>query len=279
MGYQAVSLKWATPDGDAMIAELARVSNPANQGNTETAPRLIAYCIRNQHWSIFEMASMCVEINTTRDIGRQILRHRSFSFQEFSQRYADVSALGDPVFREARMQDPKNRQASAPIESDSHAYHWWRGSQDDVWHYCTNRYEQALAGGIAKEQARAVLPEGITPTRMYMVGNVRSWIHYCGLRTTPGTQKEHRDIAIAAWATLSLAFPLVAEAVTQNLAAQIGKERRTRDALAMLKKAGDQFRLYERQHLSKHTPEGEEKAEVNADLARRIEAALQEIER
>jgi thymidylate synthase (FAD) len=276
MNTQAVSLKWATPDGDAMIAELARVSNPANQGNTETAPRLIAYCIRNQHWSIFEMASMCVEINTTRDIGRQILRHRSFSFQEFSQRYADVSALGDPVYREARMQDSKNRQASNPTDDSAHKT-WWGDAQAMAWDDGVSTYKTALSRGIAKEQARAVLPEGMTPTRMYMVGNVRSWIHYCSLRTTPGTQKEHRDIAIAAWATLSLAFPLVAEAVTQNLAAQTGKERRTQDALTLLKQAGEQFRSYAEQHSVKGTPDGDRKALTNAALAEQIEKMLKDL--
>lgn len=208
----SVSLVWVTPDADKLIAYMARVSNPANQGNEETAPRLIRYCIRKKHWSIFEMADLCVEVNTTRDIGRQILRHRSFSFQEFSQRYADVSALGDPVFREARLQDPKNRQSS--IETDNFIFtEAWKNVQSVVWESAFGAYRDALKMGIAKEQARALLPEGLTPTRFYMKGSARSWIHYCELRRGNGTQKEHAIVAEQAWSMFKSAMPMVAEAV------------------------------------------------------------------
>lgn len=208
----SVSLVWVTPDADKLIAYMARVSNPANQGNDATAPRLINYCIRNAHWSIFEMADMCVEVNTTRDIGRQILRHRSFSFQEFSQRYADVSALGEPVFREARLQDAKNRQNSTST-GDPVIVEWWQRVQQHAWERASAQYQAALDAGIAKEQARALLPEGLTPTRFYMKGSARSWIHYCGLRRGNGTQREHRDIADAAWQVFKAVMPAVAAAV------------------------------------------------------------------
>ena len=178
---------------EEFIAYVARVSNPSNQTNTETSERLLKYLIRNKHWSPFEMASMVLEINTTRDIARQILRHRSFSFQEFSQRYAKASDLGFEV-REARLQDIKNRQAS--IEVNNHDLEWsWFHKQQDVIEKAKLAYEWALDQGIAKEQARAVLPEGITKSRMYMSGTIRSWIHYCEIRTDMATQKEHRLIA------------------------------------------------------------------------------------
>ena len=190
-----VKLVWATPGADDLVAYMARVSAPANQGNTETAPRLISYLMRQGHWSPFEMASMCVEINTTRDIGRQILRHRSFSFQEFSQRYQDVSALPPATTREARMQDTKNRQNSLEVENPS-LQKWWRLAQEQVQTISSSVYDEALARGIAKEVARVVLPEGLTPSRMYMAGTMRSWLHYFNLRNLEhGTQKEHALIA------------------------------------------------------------------------------------
>jgi thymidylate synthase (FAD) len=175
-----------------MIAYVARVSNPSNQANTVTAPNLLKYLMRENHWSPFEMVTMCLEIQTTRDIARQILRHRSFSYQEFSQRYAKVEF--EFVLREARLQDPKNRQNS--IETDDEALkNYWIQHQLDVIQAATKAYEWALDNGIAKEQARAVLPEGLTGSRLYMSGTVRSWIHYVELRGGHGTQKEHTQVA------------------------------------------------------------------------------------
>ena len=199
-----VSLVWATPSGDELIAYMARVSNPDNQNNTETAPKLIKYLKDNNHWSPFEMVNMCVEINTTRDIARQILRHRSFSFQEFSQRYAEVDA---PIERgEARMQDVTNRQNS--IESTDVALKsWWQAMQQRVADDAEYVYRTALSKGIAKEVARKVLPEGLTPTRMYMSGNLRSWLHYVDIRCDKATQKEHREIAEQCKALLVTHFP------------------------------------------------------------------------
>ena len=189
-----------TPDD--IIAYTARVSNPTNQNNTETAPRLIKYLKKHKHWSPFEMAHVVIEINTTRDIARQILRHRSFSFQEFSQRYADPSVMGDMFeTRECRLQDEKNRQNSVEIDQTDE----YEGGLSDRWHGMQERvireaemvYKWALDNGIAKEQARAVLPEGLTKSRLYMAGSLRSWIHYCELRSANGTQKEHMEIAKA----------------------------------------------------------------------------------
>ena len=188
-----VTVKWATQDADAMIGYCARVSNPANQDNPDVAG-LLRYCARNNHWSVFEMASVCIEINTTRDIARQILRHRSFSFQEFSQRYADASLLGDMVERECRFQDNKNRQNSLPCDDDSKIM-FWVDAQKAVSYVATRTYEAALAQGIAKEQARALLPEGLTPSRLYVNGTLRSWITYLQTRLDQSTQKEHRIIA------------------------------------------------------------------------------------
>lgn len=187
-----------------LVAYCARVSNPANQANTDTAPRLLAYLVRNQHWSPFEMASMTLEITTTRDIARQILRHRSFSFQEFSQRYA--AQVAPAVLREARLQDAKNRQASNATD-DAALQTWWRKRQSDVADMAALTYQEALALGIAKEVARSVLPEGMTESVLYMAGTVRSWIHYCQLRTEPGTQKEHREVALACKTLLLAQFP------------------------------------------------------------------------
>lgn len=198
------------PEAGDLLAYCARVSNPANQANTETAPRLLAYLVRNQHWSPFEMASMTLEITTTRDIARQILRHRSFSFQEFSQRYAEQVA--PPVMREARMQDAKNRQASNETD-DAALQQWWREQQAQVATQAAHVYREALGRGVAKEVARAVLPEGTTESVLYMAGTIRSWFHYCQLRTEPGTQKEHREVAQACKAVLLEQFPALAEVV------------------------------------------------------------------
>lgn len=201
-----VKIQWATPDIDKQIMKMARVSNPANQ-NSENA-RLLHYCMEHGHVSPFEMASVCLEINTTRDIGRQILRHRSFSFQEFSQRYADVTLLGDEmVERECRMQDTKNRQNSL-VTTDEALVEWWTRAQDRVWGDSTLLYEAALKRGIAKEQARALLPEGLTPSRLYMSGTIRSWIFYLKQRLDQTTQKEHRDIAQDALSVLRTVAPI-----------------------------------------------------------------------
>lgn len=207
----AVKLIHATPKGDELVAYMARVSNPEGQDNPDSA-RLISYLIRHKHWSPFEMVSACVEINTTRDIARQILRHRSFHFQEFSQRYADASLLGDMVERECRLQDVKNRQNSLEID-DYDLSNSWDLAQKQVWHEAKTAYEWALQQGIAKEQARALLPEGLTPSRMYMHGTLRDWIHYIEVRTDPSTQKEHRLIAQAISDVLRLEFPAVFSAV------------------------------------------------------------------
>jgi thymidylate synthase (FAD) len=187
------------------IAYCARVSNPSNQGNTETAGKLVTYLIRNKHWSPFEMVSLTMEINTTRDIARQILRHRSFSFQEFSTRYAAVDTEKAEI-REARLQDTKNRQNSIEIE-DEMLQREWELHQSMAWNASRSAYEWALEHGIAKEQARAVLPEGMTPSRLYMAGTLRSWIHYVELRADKGTQKEHRLIAEACKQQIITYFP------------------------------------------------------------------------
>lgn len=198
-----VKLVWITPNAEQVISDCARVSNPSNQGKDGT--KLIKYLIANNHWSPLEMASMCVEINTTRDIARQILRHRSFSFQEFSQRYADVKVLEQYAFREARLQDPKNRQNSIELNLEDPIHrgtdYWWNEEQRHLWQHALEVYNAALDSGIAKEVARAVLPEGLTPSRMYMSGTLRSWFHFCDVRCGNGTQKETMEIA---WAVLSL---------------------------------------------------------------------------
>jgi thymidylate synthase (FAD) len=191
-----------------LVAYCARVSNPSNQLNTETSEKLIRYLIKHQHWSPLEMVSACVEIETTRDIARQILRHRSFSFQEFSQRYA-VADLGFE-FKEARLQDDKNRQNSIEIDNPGLQMNW-ETQQDYVIAAAQRSYRWALEKGIAKEQARAVLPEGLTVSRLYMQGTLRSWLHYIELRSGPETQKEHREIAQACAEALSSIFPMVRE--------------------------------------------------------------------
>lgn len=196
------------PDAGDLIAYCARVSNPANQANTDTAPRLLAYLARNAHWSPFEMVSLTMEITTTRDIARQILRHRSFSFQEFSQRYAAVVA--PPVIREARLQDVKNRQASHETD-DALLATWWGAEQAASAARAHGVYQEALRRGIAKEVARAVLPEGMTESILYMAGSARSWIHYIQLRSQLGTQKEHREIALQCREVLLEQFPALEE--------------------------------------------------------------------
>src|SRR6056300_1428992 len=196
-----------------LIAYCARVSNPSNQMNSETSEKLIKYLIKHAHWSPLEMVSACLEINTTRDIAHQIVRHRSFSFQEFSQRYADPAEFGDQfVIRDARLQDEKNRQNS--IETDNLQLHaQWENHQRDVIDAAKKAYEWAIENGIAKEQASAVLPEGNTKTRLYMNGTLRSWIHYIELRGANGTQKEHMDIAHACAKVIADIFPLAEDLV------------------------------------------------------------------
>jgi len=198
-----------------LIAYAARVSNPANQANTKTTPKLLEYLIKHKHWSPFEMASACIEIETTRDIARQLLRHRSFSFQEFSQRYADVRDLNnDFVIRECRLQDMKNRQNSIETD-DEHLQRAWHAHQQIVIEAAKNAYDWAIEAGIAKEQARAVLPEGNTVSRLYVNGTIRSWIHYIELRSANGTQKEHMDIAIAVADAISNIYPPVANFIKE----------------------------------------------------------------
>lgn len=200
-------------NAEEFIAYAARVSNPDGQVNNLTADKLIRYLIKNKHWSPLEMVSVTVEIETTRDIGRQILRHRSFSFQEFSQRYASVEAIDEnyPVLKEARLQDTKNRQNSLETR-DEFVISDWERMQVNLADHAMESYKQALAMGIAKEQARALLPEGLTPTRMYMAGTLRSWVHYCELRCANGTQKEHMEVANAALSQLNEYFPNVVKA-------------------------------------------------------------------
>jgi thymidylate synthase (FAD) len=193
------------------VAFAARVSNPTNQNNDQTAEKLVRYLINNQHWSPLEMVSITLEIETTRDIARQILRHRSFSFQEFSQRYADASQMGF-VTREARLQDNKNRQNSIDTE-DKKLKERWENEQLGIQRTILESYKWALDNGIAKEQARAVLPEGMTISRLYMAGTLRSWVHYIQLRSANGTQKEHRDIALDCAKAIEPIFPMIKEYV------------------------------------------------------------------
>ena len=207
-------------DAQELIAYCARVSNPANQFNTETSEKLIKYLVKNKHWSPLEMVSACIEITTTRDIARQILRHRSFSFQEFSQRYADPTKDLNFTYREARLQDTKNRQNSVEVPLDSPenrilAYDWER-AQKRVLYAVKEAYQWAIDHGIAKEQARAVLPEGLTVSRMYMNGTLRSWIHFIQLRSGNGTQKEHMLIARACAEVISKIFPMASDMVAQD---------------------------------------------------------------
>jgi|TARA_A100001515_G_scaffold136302_1_gene127921 thymidylate synthase (FAD) len=202
-------------DCQELIAYCARVSNPSNQLNTETSEKLIRYLIKHQHWSPLEMVSACIEINTTRDIAHQIVRHRSFSFQEFSQRYADPQDMDDTFeVREARMQDPKNRQNSIAT-ADMNLQLWWDAQQKHVIETAKTIYNKAIDAGIAKEQARAVLPEGLTKTRLYMNGTLRSWIHYIELRGGHGTQREHMDIAHACAEVIADIFPMAKDIVSE----------------------------------------------------------------
>jgi thymidylate synthase (FAD) len=195
-----------------LIAFCARVSNPANQYNTETAEKLVLYLIKNKHWSPLEMVNIVLEIETTRDIAHQIVRHRSFSFQEFSQRYADPTKDLHFVLREARLQDPQNRQNSI-ITQDVALSAQWEIEQKKVIETAKAAYEWAIASGIAKEQARAVLPEGNTTTRLYMNGTLRSWVHYIELRAGNGTQKEHMDVAKACARVIAEVFPIINKVV------------------------------------------------------------------
>ena len=209
-------------DAQELIAYCARVSNPANQLNTETSERLIRYLVKHQHWSPLEMVSACIEIVTTRDIARQILRHRSFSFQEFSQRYSDPTAELDEAFvlRECRLQDTKNRQNSVEIDQTDHAQRLlateWERAQKRVLFSVKQEYSWALKNGIAKEQARAVLPEGLTVSRMYMNGTIRSWIHFMQVRGGNGTQKEHMQIAQACAQAIAAIFPMATDMVANS---------------------------------------------------------------
>jgi len=203
-----VKLVWATADGEQLIAKMARVSNPENQDNPEYA-KLIKYLIKNQHWSPLEMVNVCMEINVTRDIARQILRHRSFSFQEFSQRYAEVQRF---AVSEARFQDQKNRQNSLPAE-DPALHRWWSNAQDRIVTDAHDFYDIALKKGIAKEVARKILPEGLTMSKMYMNGTLRSWIHYIQLRCHEATQKEHREVAELCRGIITDLYPNVMEVV------------------------------------------------------------------
>lgn len=201
------NLIWITPDAERVMGYIARVSNPANQDNPDVA-KLLAYCKRNKHWSVFEHAHACIEINTTRDIARQILRHRSFAFSEFSGRYQEYSKLPNAELRECRMQDTENRQNSLECVSDDVAKAW-EIRQQSVLSVAQRNYEWALEQGIAKEQARALLPEGLTPSRLYMTGSIRSWMHYIEVRTDKATQKEHRLIAESVHDLLKAQLPAV----------------------------------------------------------------------
>jgi thymidylate synthase (FAD) len=201
---------------DEFIAYVARVSNPSNQMNTQTAPKLLKYLAKHKHWSPFEMVSICMEIDTTRDIARQILRHRSFSFQEFSQRYADPTKDLGFVIREARLQDQKNRQNSIEITQGTPLTERWEEVQQKVIDAAQEAYRWASYNNIAKEQARAVLPEGLIQSRMYMNGTLRSWIHYCELRMGVETQKEHREIASMAWDEITKVFPSLTDVLSDT---------------------------------------------------------------
>jgi thymidylate synthase (FAD) len=206
-------------DAQELIAYCARVSNPSNQLNTDTSEKLIRYLVKHQHWSPLEMVSACIEITTTRDIARQILRHRSFSFQEFSQRYADPTQDLSFVLREARKQDPKNRQNSIALEptiGDALLQDQWRDKQLELIALAKETYEWAVDKGIAKEQARAVLPEGNTVSKLYMNGTLRSWIHFIQLRSANGTQLEHQEVAKACAQVIAEIYPMAGEIVSEE---------------------------------------------------------------
>ncbi len=202
-------------DAQELIAYCARVSNPSNQFNTETSEKLIRYLVKHAHWSPLEMVSACVEITTTRDIARQILRHRSFSFQEFSQRYADPTTDLSFVVREARLQDPKNRQNSVETD-DERLQRDWERQQQQVIDYARSAYQWAIAKGIAKEQARAVLPEGLIESKLYMNGTLRSWVHFIELRSGNGTQKEHQLVALACAKAIAAIFPMTESLIAKE---------------------------------------------------------------
>lgn len=197
---------------EELVAYAARVSNPENQNNAKTAPKLLKYLIRNEHWSPLEMVHITMEIKTTRDIARQILRHRSFSFQEFSQRYAVATEFEK---RDARLQDEKNRQNSVETD-DRDLSEWWSMEQTKAVNRAEMAYNDALKKGIAKEQARALLPEGLTGSTLYMAGSLRSWVHYCQLRMANGTQKEHMEIAAKCWDIVGVHFPSVIDALADD---------------------------------------------------------------
>lgn len=204
-------------DMQDLVAFCARVSNPSNQLNTETSEKLIKYLIANSHWSPMEMVSICLSVTTTRDIARQMLRHRSFSFQEFSQRYADPTKDLDFVLREARLQDTKNRQNSVEVEDTlfgENLKEQWKWMQQDVISSSKKAYEWAVKHGIAKEQARAVLPEGLIESRLYMNGTLRSWLHFMQVRSGNGTQKEHMQVARACAEEIAKVFPMASELIT-----------------------------------------------------------------
>ena len=201
-------------DAQELIAYCARVSNPSNQFNTDTSEKLIGYLIKHQHWSPLEMVSACMEITTTRDIARQILRHRSFSFQEFSQRYADPTKDLDFVLREARLQDIKNRQNSIATD-DIKLQERWEEQQQFIINAARSAYDWAIVNGIAKEQARAVLPEGLIESKLYMNGTLRSWIHFIELRSANGTQKEHQEVARSCAEAIAAIFPMTTSLITQ----------------------------------------------------------------
>jgi thymidylate synthase (FAD) len=207
-----VKVVWATPNAEEAVAYCARVSNPENQNAQETAPKLLKYLIKHKHWSPFEMANVCMEIETTRDIARQILRHRSFSFQEFSQRYAAVQGF---ELSEVRLQDMRNRQNSIEV-GDSDLHSWWFKAQQRIRDDAELVYNMALAKGVAKEQARKLLPEGLTMSKMYMNGTLRSWLHYVDIRCDKATQKEHREVAEKCRDELTKLFPNVMEAFNAN---------------------------------------------------------------
>lgn len=208
----SVKLVWVTPDAEHLISDMARVSNPSNQGNYDTADKLIRYLIKHRHWSPFEMGSMCVEINTTRDIAAQIIRHRSFSFQEFSQRYANVKDLGEVSVPELRRQDTKNRQNSIP-DLNLELVRAFEQRIKMLFAEAQELYNDMVEYGVAKECARKVLPMN-SPSRIYMHGTLRSWIHYIDLRSANGTQKEHMDIAIECKKIFNEQFPMIAEAIS-----------------------------------------------------------------
>jgi thymidylate synthase (FAD) len=211
----AETSEWGLTDVQELVAFCARVSNPGNQLNSDTSERLIKYLIKHQHWSPLEMVSACLEITTTRDIARQILRHRSFSFQEFSQRYADPTQDLNFVTREARLQDTTNRQNSVPVLDTALQNDWFR-AQQRVIYAARREYEWAIANGIAKEQARAVLPEGLIESRLYMHGTLRSWIHFIELRSANGTQREHQLVAQACAGVIATIFPMASDLVATN---------------------------------------------------------------